>query len=158
LESLIETLVQRAQEGDQEAFAELVRRHYGMVHGIALGRTSNWQAAEETVHVEHDPVFTASCAKCRGLLQQHAASLERIHAKLPRYADRVITAFSIGTWKSQRGSAQGLLRSLVFSRSIASPESRKGNESVFEPMERGSRSAGCALRHDRVTIRGFMNW
>ena len=136
MELSLETLVQLAQEGDQEAFAELVRRHYGMVHGIAFGRTSNWQAAEDiaqdvflrtyealallkhrrsfpmwlrsiarncsiswirqnakhtlppsqnsqtdekTVHVKHDPVFTASCAECRGLLQQHAANLSPKH-------------------------------------------------------------------------------
>ena len=41
------SLVEAAQGGDAKAFATLVEAHYGMVHGLAYGKTHDWQAAED---------------------------------------------------------------------------------------------------------------
>jgi DNA-directed RNA polymerase specialized sigma24 family protein len=40
-------LEQFAQSESEEPFAEIVRRHIGLVHSVALRRTSNPQHAEE---------------------------------------------------------------------------------------------------------------
>ena len=44
-----EALVERAQQGDAAAFASLVHRHSGRIHGIALGMLRNEQDARDVV-------------------------------------------------------------------------------------------------------------
>jgi RNA polymerase sigma factor (sigma-70 family) len=67
----VECLVERAQNGDEYAFAELARRHYAMAHGIALSRTGDWSAAEEIAQ----DVFVHVWRNLRALRHQRAFSL-----------------------------------------------------------------------------------
>lgn len=43
----LEELVREAQLGDEDAFAELVARHYTSVHGIILATLGNWSSSED---------------------------------------------------------------------------------------------------------------
>jgi len=43
----IETVVHAARLGDESAFGQLVEEHYRMVHGLALSRTGDWDAAAD---------------------------------------------------------------------------------------------------------------
>src|SRR5215467_5067391 len=43
------TLVTRAQQGNEEAFSELVRRHSGQVYGLSLNMLRNREDAEDNL-------------------------------------------------------------------------------------------------------------
>src|SRR5262250_1177651 len=43
------TLVTRAQQGDEEAFTELVRRHSGQIYGLSLNMLRNREDAEDNL-------------------------------------------------------------------------------------------------------------
>jgi len=45
----IKTLIFRAQAGDEQAFADLVRAHYAFVYAIVMGIVGNPEDAEEVV-------------------------------------------------------------------------------------------------------------